>query len=62
MLRWYPLSIAFPLAAGTVIVGTQIVGVFLLKERFDIASLVAVSFILVGLIILGAIDYIRGAM
>jgi multidrug transporter EmrE-like cation transporter len=62
VLRWFPLSIAFPLAAGTLIVGTQVVGVFLLKDRFDIVSLIAVSFLLIGLVILGAIDYIRGAM
>ena len=62
VLRWFPLSIAFPLAAGSIIVGTQIVGAVLLKERFDVFSLIAVSFILVGLIILGAIDNIRGAM
>jgi multidrug transporter EmrE-like cation transporter len=62
VLRWFPLSIAFPLAAGTIIVGTQIVGAFLLKEQFDVVSLVAVSFILIGLTILGSIDAIRGAM
>lgn len=62
VLRWFPLSIAFPLAAGTIIVGTQIVGAFLLKEQFDVVSLVAVSFILIGLTMLGSIDAIRGAM
>jgi multidrug transporter EmrE-like cation transporter len=59
VIRWYPLSVAFPLAAGTIIVGTQVVGALLLSERFDAISFVAVSFILIGLILLGAIDYIR---
>ena len=62
VLRWYPLSIAFPLAAGSIIVGTQVVGALLLREQFDVVSLVAVSFILIGLIILGTIDLIREAM
>lgn len=62
VLRWFPLSIAFPLAAGTIIVGTQLVGAFLLGEQFDTVSLVAVTFILIGLTILGAIDVIREAM
>lgn len=62
LLRWYPLSIVFPLAAGSIIVGTQFLGVFLLGERFDIVSVVAVSFILTGLFILASIDYIRGAI
>lgn len=62
VLRWFPLSIAFPLAAGTIIVGTQIVGALLLKEQFDAVSLIAVSFILIGLTILGSIDAIRDAM
>jgi multidrug transporter EmrE-like cation transporter len=62
VLRWFPLSIAFPLAAGTIIVGTQAVGALFLKEQFDVVSLVAISFILVGLAILGAIDHIRDAM
>jgi len=62
VLRWYPLSIAFPLAAGSIIVGTQVVGAVFLKEQFDAVSLVAVSFILIGLIILGTIDQIREAM
>ena len=62
VLRWFPLSIAFPLAAGTIIVGTQIVGALLLNEQFDAISLIAVSFILIGLTILGSIDAIRGAI
>jgi len=62
VLRWYPLSVVFPLAAGSIIVGTQLLGFFLLGERFDIVSIVAVSFILIGLVILAAIDSIRGAM
>ena len=62
VIRWYPLSIAFPLAAGTIIVGTQVLGALLLSERFDVVSLVAVSFILVGLILLAAIDHIRDAV
>lgn len=62
VIRWYPLSIAFPLAAGSIIVGTQVVGALLLSERFDAISFVAVSFILIGLVLLAAIDHIRATV
>lgn len=59
VLRWFPLSLAFPLAAGTIIVGTQFVGVYLLDENFNIISLLGVSLIIGGIITLGFLDYVK---
>jgi multidrug transporter EmrE-like cation transporter len=59
VLRWYPLSIAFPLAAGTLIVGSQILGIVLLSERYDALSIVGVSLILLGIAVLAIFDFTR---
>jgi len=60
VLRWYPLSIAFPLAAGTLIVGSQLVGIVSLSERYDGFSVLGVSLILAGIAVLGIHDFLRG--
>lgn len=49
ILRFYPLSLAFPLAAGALIVGTQFVGWFLLGERLTLHRIAGVSLIVAGL-------------
>lgn len=49
ILRLYPLSLAFPLAAGALIIGTQFVGWFLLGERLAPHRIVGVSLIVTGL-------------
>lgn len=51
-LRKFPLSFAFPFAAGLLIVGTQFSGYFFLKESIDIKHMIAVSCIIIGLILL----------
>ena len=61
VLRWYPLSIAFPLAAGALIVGSQLVGIMLLSEKYDAFSVLGVSLILLGIAILAVLDLMRGS-
>lgn len=60
LIRWFPLSIIFPLAAGSLIVGTQIIGATLLDEKFDIYSGLAIGLILSGLCALAYLSYDRG--
>jgi multidrug transporter EmrE-like cation transporter len=52
-----PLSVAFPLAAGALIVGTQLVGHMLLGEALGARHLFGVLLIVVGL----AVVFPRGA-
>jgi multidrug transporter EmrE-like cation transporter len=52
LLKLMPLSLAFPLAAGCLIVGTQIAGKFLLGEQIGSIQLVGIFFIFVGIAIL----------
>lgn len=51
-LRKFPLSFAFPFAAGLLIVGTQLSGYFWLGEKLDTRHIIAISFLLVGLVLL----------
>lgn len=51
-LRKFPLSFAFPFAAGLLIVGTQLTGYFLLDEKMDARHVLAIVFMLVGLMLL----------
>lgn len=48
ILRILPLSVAFPLAAGCLMVATQLFGVLLLKEPMPIAHAAGVVLILIG--------------
>ena len=59
VLRWYPISVVFPLAAGSVIVGTQLVGIYFLNEPFDRISMFAIGLILAGLLALSLASYYR---
>jgi multidrug transporter EmrE-like cation transporter len=52
VLRLYPLSVAFPLASGLVIVGTQIVGLVVLHEEFDAPKIAGICLIVVGVVTL----------
>ena len=57
-LIWYvlltrmPLSVAFPLAAGALMVGTQISGYFFLEEALSGRHLLGVLMILTGLVVI----------
>jgi len=54
-LIWYliltrlSLSVAFPIAAGGLVVGTQIAGYFILKENLSLAHLIGVLLIIAGI-------------
>lgn len=52
ILKLYPLSIVFPIAASLLIVSTQLIGFFFLEEKVALSHLLGVSFIIIGIIIL----------
>ena len=52
ILRLYPLSVAFPVAAGALIVGTQIAGILFLKEPFQIQTIAGITFIGIGILLI----------
>lgn len=43
------LSVAFPIAAGGLVVGTQIAGYFILKENLSLTHLIGVLLIIAGI-------------
>lgn len=49
MLTRMPLSVIFPIAAGSLIVATQLVGVFFLGERTSPLHLVGVALVVTGI-------------
>jgi multidrug transporter EmrE-like cation transporter len=56
ILRMYPLSFAFPLAAGALVVGTQLVGFFFLGEGMQLHRLAGSGLILAGLACLAVFE------
>lgn len=55
MLRTYPLSLAFPAAAGTLILTTQIFGIVFLHEEFSWQAVSGTALITIGI----ALIYLR---
>ncbi len=53
ILRMMPLSQAFPLAAGSLILGTQIAGWMVLGEKLSPMHLAGVAMIVVGVVVVG---------
>lgn len=51
ILRIMPLSQAFPLAAGALMLGTQVAGWWLLKERIGLPQGLGVLLILAGVVL-----------
>ncbi len=51
LLRAHPISIAFPLAAALVIISTQLIGFFLLKENLTVDRIIGIILILSGVIL-----------
>jgi multidrug transporter EmrE-like cation transporter len=51
MLRAFPLSIAFPVAAGSLIVATHLIGRFYLAEPVTIAQTAGVALIIAGIVV-----------
>jgi multidrug transporter EmrE-like cation transporter len=56
ILKLYPLSVAFPLAAGALICGTQVVGIVALGEKLIAKNMLGILLILIGLFFLAASD------
>ncbi len=52
ILRSYPLSIAFPVAAGSLVVVTQVIAVVMLKESLSPTHLFGVVLVIAGIGIL----------
>lgn len=52
LLRWLPLSVAFPVAAGALMIGTQIAGPVFLGEQISALHLVGIAVLLVGVSII----------
>lgn len=52
ILRMYPLSIAFPVASGALMIGTTMVGYLLLKENISWIHLFGIAMISSGISIL----------
>ena len=52
ILRTTPLSLAFPVAAGTLILCTSLVGVLVLSERAHPLKLAGIALIVVGIVAL----------
>ena len=50
ILKMNPLSTAFPIAAGSLIIATQIIGFFLLDEQINATKLIGVGLIILGFI------------
>ena len=49
VLRAYPLSLAFPLASGALMAGTQLIGILLLDEKATPVRLIGIALILAGI-------------
>jgi multidrug transporter EmrE-like cation transporter len=54
ILKLLPLSVAFPMAAGALMLGTQLVGAVRLGEPLTLAKGIGVALILGGIILLRA--------
>lgn len=49
ILRLMPLSLAFPVAAGTLVIGTTITGIFLLNETVTVWQIAGSAMIMTGI-------------
>lgn len=50
ILKMNPLSTAFPIAAGSLIIATQIIGFFFLSEGMDVRKLIGIILIILGFV------------
>jgi multidrug transporter EmrE-like cation transporter len=51
ILRFNPLSYAFPIASGSLIIATQFIGVYLLDESIGFTNLLGIFLIISGIIL-----------
>lgn len=49
ILRVYPLSVAFPVASGALMIGTTLIGIFILKEHVSTQHIIGIFFIMTGI-------------
>jgi multidrug transporter EmrE-like cation transporter len=49
ILRVYPISVAFPIASGALMIGTTLMGFFLLKESISATHLLGMALIIFGI-------------
>jgi multidrug transporter EmrE-like cation transporter len=54
ILRLMPLSFAFPIAAGSLVIGTMLTGVFFLKETVGIWQIIGAMMIVGGISLIAA--------
>jgi len=52
ILRSYPLSLAFPAAAGAAIIATQFIGLYLLSEPFSLRAMTGTAFVALGVLLI----------
>ena len=52
ILRAFPLSLAFPIAAGSLMVGTTLLGAFLLGEEVTVNHISGVALIFLGIVLM----------
>lgn len=52
ILKSNPLSTAFPLAASSLIIATQIFGFFSLGEGMSIAKIIGILFVIIGIVLI----------
>jgi multidrug transporter EmrE-like cation transporter len=49
ILKLYPLSLAFPIAAGSLIVASQFIGIYLLNESLRLTNILGIFLIIAGM-------------
>ena len=52
ILRSYPLSLAFPAAAGAAILATQVIGLYVLAEPFSVRALTGTALVALGVVLI----------
>jgi len=51
ILRSYPLSLAFPAAAGVAILATQFIGLYVLSEPFSVRAMTGTVLVALGVVL-----------
>jgi len=52
ILRAYPLSLAFPIAAGALMIGTTLIGIFFLREAVTMSQIAGATLIFLGIVLM----------
>lgn len=59
ILRLYPLSAAFPVAAGALVLGTIVTGMLFLNESLNVTQLIGAGLIVCGIVLISFRDLVR---